>query len=648
MSKIQDLTDIKWTQDTICLYERAINATNCGVVICDASLPDTPIIYCNPAFEKITGYLQVETIGYNCRFLQGIDTDSAALNYLRASILNERECQVILKNYRKDGTTFWNELYVSPLRDEEGLVTHFIGIQTDISSRIMADEIIHQKVEHEKLINAISNKIRRSLELSEILNNTVQEVRQFLQTDRVAIYKFAADMSGMIVSESVLPGWTVSFQANVEDTCFQGGAKIDYVKGKKRAINDIYNAGLSECHIKLLEQFEVKANLVVPIITKNHPSEGNVFDHFNQHEELGSRLWGLLIAHQCSGTRNWLESELNLLDKLSGQIAIAIYQSDLYQRVQIELQERRQTEIALRKSEAKTSEQAEKLAQALEKLKQTQLQLIQTEKMSSLGQLVAGIAHEINNPVSFIHGNISYAQEYIQHLLHLLGLYQKHYPQPVASIQSELEEIDLNYVIADLDKVLSSIVVGTDRIRKIILSLRNFARLDEAEVKQVDIHEGIDSTLLILQHRIRSVGKNSLDIEVIKEQGNLPLIECYPSQLNQVFMNLLSNAIDALEEFTLRNLSKVDLTYVPTILIHTSITANNTVRVQITDNAGGIPESVQSRIFDPFFTTKPIGKGIGLGLSISYQIVVKRHNGTINCISKLGEGTTFSIEIPIK
>ncbi|WP_442948122.1 sensor histidine kinase [Nostoc sp.] len=279
------------------------------------------------------------------------------------------------------------------------------------------------------------------------------------------------------------------------------------------------------------------------------------------------------------------------------------------------------------------------LQQALTELHSTQQQLLQTEKMSSLGQLVAGVAHEINNPVSFIHGNLTYIDSYSKDLLKLVQAYQAHYPNPPQTLQATLNDVDLDFLNEDLPKVVQSMNVGTERIREIVLSLRNFSRLDESEFKAVDLHEGIDNTLLILQHRLKAIPE-SLAIEVVKDYSKLPLVECYPGQLNQAFMNLLANAIDALEESSQQ-------TQLRKIWISTEVRADNRVQIAIADNGSGIPEIVRSRIFDPFFTTKPIGKGTGLGLSISYKIVIEKHHGKMWCDSTLGEGTKFMIEIPV-
>ncbi len=278
------------------------------------------------------------------------------------------------------------------------------------------------------------------------------------------------------------------------------------------------------------------------------------------------------------------------------------------------------------------------LQNTLHKLQNTQAQLIQSEKMSSLGQIVGGVAHEINNPVNFIHGNVTPATEYAQDVLRLIELYQQHYPNPPEDIQEEIETIELEFLKEDFLKILNSMKQGTQRIRDIVLSLRNFSRLDEALFKLVDIHEGIDSTLMILQNRLKAK-LNFPEIKIVKEYSSLPQIECFPSQLNQVLMNIIANSIDALElQKSLPN---------PQIKIHTKLIENKRVAIHILDNGSGIPAEIQSKLFDPFFTTKEVGKGTGLGLSISYQIVVNKHGGNLSCKSNPGEGTEFIIEIPV-
>ncbi len=280
-----------------------------------------------------------------------------------------------------------------------------------------------------------------------------------------------------------------------------------------------------------------------------------------------------------------------------------------------------------------------RVQEQLQEIQQAQTQLIQTEKMSSLGQLVAGIAHEINNPINFITGNIEHSNHYIQDILEIVQLYQKEHPNPSPELQDLIDDVDLEFVIADLNKMLSSMSIGSERIRQIVLSLRNFSRLDEAEKKRVDIHEGLESTLLLCNHRLQP------HIEVLTRYDKLPQIECYPAQLNQVFMHLICNAIDALE--TVENSEHHPLRFPRQIIIQTQKLNEGTIQIKISDNGPGMDAALRRKIFDPFFTTKAPGKGTGLGLSIAYQIVEK-HGGKIEVRGEVGRGTEFAIALPIK
>ncbi len=330
-----------------------------------------------------------------------------------------------------------------------------------------------------------------------------------------------------------------------------------------------------------------------------------------------------------------------------------------------DISDRKRTEEALRQSESQLRVKNQELQQTLHQLKQTQAQLIQNEKMVSLGQLVAGIAHEINNPISFIYGNIAYAHEYAQNLLNLVKLYGLYYPEPIPAIQEEIEAFDLDFVALDFPKLLDSMQEGANRIREIVISLRNFSRLDEAQIKSVNLHEGLDNTLLILQHRLKGpAGKRG--IEVRKEFKPLPLIECYPGLLNQVFMNILSNAIDALEtqpeprvitictEVGTREMGRTQERESPrspqlnSRMLNIPSSGLQSVVIRITDNGPGIPLDVKKQIFDPFFTTKPVGVGTGLGLALAHSIVVEQHEGNLTCISEPGQGAEFVIELPIR
>ncbi|MBW4615266.1 MAG: GAF domain-containing protein [Desmonostoc vinosum HA7617-LM4] len=469
---------------------------------------------------------------------------------------------------------------------------------------------LQQVAEQQRILFEVVAKIRESLNLDEIFQTTTQEVCQSLQADRVAVYRFSADWSGEFIAEFVGEGWDkliCSQKKTVWDDTYlretQGGR---YRYNQTFAVDDIYQANHSDCHLAALEQIQTKAYTIAPIL-------------------IGQQLWGLLAAYQNSAPRHWETSEVRFIAQIANQLGVALQQAQFLNQ---------------------TKDQTEKLTQALYNLQQTQTQLIQTEKMSSLGQLVAGVAHEINNPVNFIYGNINHVSEYAQDLLDILKLYQQDCPNPSCEIRELAQEIDLEFAIEDLPKTLSSMKIGVDRIRQIVLGLRNFSRLDQAEMKPVNIHEGIDSTLLILQHRFKAKPESPA-IELVKEYGDLPLIACYAGQLNQVFMNVLSNAIDAVEDYRESKLEPRN----GQIIICTTIgkLKDNTksVVIRIADNGLGIPEDLKTRICDPFFTTKPVGKGTGLGLSISYQIVVDKHGGIFKCDSQPGLGTEFWIEIPI-
>jgi len=316
---------------------------------------------------------------------------------------------------------------------------------------------------------------------------------------------------------------------------------------------------------------------------------------------------------------------------------------------------------ALEASVAREREKSEHLKTAMYELQRTQTQLVQSERMSSLGQLVAAVAYEVTNPINFIYGNISYAHEYSEKLINLLQLYAQHYPSPSPEIQAEIETSEVEFIVEDLPKLLGSMKVGANRIREIVQSLRNFSRIDEAEIKPVDIHDGLDSALLILSNRLKPkpvkqsypVGNRPV-IHLIKEYGILPLVECYAVQINQVFMNVLTNAIDALEDaFVNNNLSpqcgcEEEPAKSGQIRIVTEVCpGEKAVAVRIKDNGWGMAQTVCQQIFEPFVTTKPVGKGAGIGLAICHEIVVEKHGGKLSCISAPGKGTELIIEIPL-
>lgn len=466
-----------------------------------------------------------------------------------------------------------------------------------------------RQAERESLLRFISSQIRSSLELPTILNTAVRKVRQLLNTDRVVIYQFKGNWSGEVVVEDLLVPWPEIFENKIVDNCFREEHGHLYEHGRVKPIDDIYNSGLDPCHVNFLHQLQVKADLIVPIVMKKYEQ--------NSDNDLTGNLWGLLIAHECHQKRHWRRYEIELMRKLGEQIAVAIQQSELYSQVQ-ETAKNFQT-------------QADELAQTLQELKDTQQQLIQTEKMSSLGQMVAGIAHEINNANNFINANLFHVEEYLNIFAEVIDRCASFNPEVAEFIDHFNDEFDLNYIREDFPNLVKSMREGSIRIRSIVEQLRSFSRLDEAELKSVNIHEGIDSCLTLLEHRLKSA------IKVEKQYGNIPLIQCHAGQINQVLFNLLVNAIDAMESV---NITKK-------LIIKTEYIESNTVRISIKDNGLGIPNEIKKRIFDPFFTTKPIGQGTGMGLAICYQVIVKTHGGKIICDSEVNEGTEMILELPI-
>ncbi|NJL20241.1 MAG: PAS domain S-box protein [Leptolyngbyaceae cyanobacterium SM1_3_5] len=558
------------------------------------------VLRANAAAAEVVGRSVDQVEGRSiCELLpQGAETHY--LDDLEVICSGRPKLGMIEPQYLPSGERRWLRTDKVPYRNSAGEIVGLVAVATDITDRKRAEialreseQQLREQAQRERLLNQLTQQIRNSLDFDIALSTALTEIQAILGVDRC---QFA-----WYYSNTEEPYWEV-----IQEVCHSGLPDL----------TGCYPASMVGVLVNKLLQLEMLC--VADVETVDDP----VWKAFVQSLQMRSVLIipmqmpsgaiGVICCSHSSKSHPWETDEIELLEAVMGQLAVALNQAELY---------------------AQSRAKAHELEQTLHQLQRTQAQMLQSEKMSSLGQLVAGVAHEINNPVNFIYGNLSYASDYIEDLLGLVKLYQQQYPEPVVAVEAQAEAIDLDFLIADLPKLLNSMKVGASRIQKIVASLRTFSRMDEAEVKSVNIHEGIDSTLLILQHRLKK-RDDQTTIEIIKNYEDLPLIECYAGQLNQVFMNLLSNAIDALEDAL-----KAKSELIPAITIETK-RIDQFVTIEITDNGLGIPESVQQRLFDPFFTTKPLGKGTGMGLSISYQIVVEKHNGSIDCTSSEA-GTTF-------
>ncbi len=508
-----------------------------------------------------------------------------------------------------------------PLKNQAGLFHRIVGISIDITERKLAEESLkcseaqlRDLAEREKIQNCIANLIRNSLDLNTILETTVHEVRKLLNLDRVYFawyHEASTPPEWQVLKESNQPGLMAISELYPGDVLYPLSEPL--LQGKMIQIDEVISYETTAIRNFFLV-LEIESVLILPL-------------------KISTGELGALVLAYCQQAQPWEPQQVELLQSIANQLAIAINQAKLF------IESKESAQIALAKQK--------ELEEIVSQLQQTQSQLIQSEKMSSLGQMVGGIAHEINNPVSFIFGNITHAKEYIQDLFNLIALYQQHYPEPDAEIEEELESIELDFIREDLPCLLNSMKTGAERIRDIVKSLRIFSKLHEAELKEVDLHENLDSTLMLLDNRIKAQ-PYSQPIQVIKQYGQLPFVECYAGQLNQVFMNLLTNAIDAIQDRN-KNRKSEEVIADPGILwITTILTDKKTIQIKIADNGVGMTADVLAKIFDPFYTTKPVGSGTGLGLSTSYKIIVEQHKGHLSCISEPGLGTEVVIEIPLR
>ncbi|OUL18365.1 GAF domain-containing sensor histidine kinase [Nostoc sp. 106C] len=482
------------------------------------------------------------------------------------------------------------------------LVSYLAQQQQD--KKVVVRELL-EKYEEIDLFQDLSTQVTASLDVQEISRLVIEEARNLINSTSGAILLLDDNTGGLKIL------WEYGQIRTITEPLKLGHGIVGTIlqSGNGEIINHV-------CADPRFMEFQTRVSslICVPLTSKK-------------------QLIGAIVM--CSETpTTYSTKDWKLLSILALQTAGAIEKALLYE------QSCTAAQVA--------QEQAQQLQRTLFELQHTQTRLIQSEKMSSLGNLVAEVAHDMNNPINYVSGNLSHIQQSTQELLGLLQLYQQHYSQPALEIQAVLDNLDLEFLIEDLNKMLSSMILGVGRMRQLALSLRNFSRLDQVEMKPVDIHEGIDSTLLILQSRLKPKERN-LGIQVIKDYGKIPLVEGYANQLNQVFMNLIANAIDALEESMIScqwPVTTGKTTDQFQILITTAMVDSSWLKIQIADNGPGIPDSLQKRLFEPFFTTKPSGKGTGLGLSISHQIIEK-HGGLLRCLSQPGEGTTFCIEIPV-
>lgn len=624
----------------------------------------------NPAAERIFGYNKSKAIGHLAADLMVPPCHKEQFSQVWQNLLvSQGGTCVMNEHHTPDGRRLFGEWYNIPLIEPSGSVIGVASLVQDVTQRKEAEDALRRgKAELEQRVEERTRELARA---NEVLQAEIME-RQLAESALAERERYLAALAEVQHRLLSLKGDKNYYTLILELLGQSAKASHVYVfENFYDATGELWSRPCAQWYVPDLysESDSAKCSYLsyetclprwTQILARGETIMGLVSEFPDEErfilEQMGilsllvlplcvnNQFFGFIVFDNCTTARVWSASAVDLLRAAVAALSLQ--------------HERSKAEVALRLSESQLRKQATELEQTLNKLKQTQTQLVQSEKMYSLGMMVAGIAHEINNPVSFVYGNITPASEYIEHLLELVNLYRQHYPKPVPVIEEYAQTIDLDFLIEDLPKLLESMKVGAERIRDIVASLRTFSRIDQTEMTRVNIHEGLDTTLQILQHRLKEKPRRP-SIDIIKKYGAIPPVECYSGQLNQVFMNILANAIDALESMRVSSeqveseLFKTHLS--PQIQICTelleareSTLGSPSVVIRIIDNGPGMTERVRLLLFDPFFTTKPVGQGTGLGLSISYQIIVAKHGGQLRCISAPGKGTEFIIEIPIR
>ncbi|WP_084554999.1 PAS domain-containing sensor histidine kinase [[Phormidium ambiguum] IAM M-71] len=576
-------------------YQTLAEASPIGVFLTDAQ---GDCLYVNQSWSQITGLSQEKALGPNWSKTLHPDDREQVFQKWYETVLNKKEFESEYRFLRPDSSVAWVIGQALTLIDNQGEIEGYVGTITDITDRKRQEQALRLIVE------GTAAKTGEAF-----FKSCVQYLAQVLEVRYAFIAEFVDSEKLLVRTLAVWAGndFGDNFTYNLLGSPCE---KVNTQNDLCIYPNSVQSLFLENNNLVTLQ---AESYAGVPIVDANGNTLGllAVLDTKPMAEEIAMQSAILRIF----ATRAGAEIE----------------------RIEAE---------AVKKSEIQLRQKTEELEHTLKQLQATQMQLIQAEKMSSLGELVAGIAHEINNPVNFVYGNIQCATDYANNLIELIQLYQEYYPSPPPAISHLTENMDLEYVINDFSQLLVSMKNGATRIRDIVKSLRTFSRLDEADFKEIDIHENLESTLVILQNRLNGRAGNP-EIQLQKNYGKLPLVQCYGGLLNQVFMNLLVNAIDAIEQQQQNLKPPEKLAYQGQITITTSIASENQVFISIQDNGAGMSPQVQEKIFNPFFTTKPVGKGTGMGLAISYQIVTKNHQGNLRCDSTLGKGTEFRIELPI-